>query len=174
MSVADEIDKLNALRQTGAISEDEYQSAKTTLLEQLEAPPLEPLRTAAAEPFDVNTWVMWVHFSHFCGLVVPVLGFVVPYILWQLKKDDHQLVDIHGRIVMNWCITLTIVLLVTGTAIALLNKMLETQYFVYLTSAIYLVDLLFTVMGGLKAQKGEIWSYPLAIKFLPEARGRRP
>ena len=28
-------------------------------------------------------------------------------------------------------------------------------------------------MGGLKAQKGEIWSYPLAIKFLPEARSQR-
>ena len=56
MSVADEIDKLDALRQTGAISQDEYQSAKATLLEQLEAPLLQPLGTSAAEPFDVKTW----------------------------------------------------------------------------------------------------------------------
>ena len=40
MSVADEIAKLDALRQSGAITEEEYQKAKASLLEPQETPVL--------------------------------------------------------------------------------------------------------------------------------------
>ncbi|MHC4707276.1 MAG: SHOCT domain-containing protein, partial [Planctomycetota bacterium] len=43
MGIAEEIEKLNNLKQTGAISDDEYQEAKTSLLKK---------NQSAGEKFD--------------------------------------------------------------------------------------------------------------------------
>ena len=159
MSVADELEKLHALRQSGAISEEEYSKAKEAVLQK------EP-SVGAAQPvstsertLDVNTWAMFIHLSQLCGFVLPLAGFVVPIILWQIKKKDSPILDQHGKIAVNWMISALlygvggILLMAIGIGIPLLT-------------ALGVASIVLPIVGGVKANNGEIWPYPLSIKFL--------
>ncbi|UCG60263.1 MAG: DUF4870 domain-containing protein [Phycisphaerales bacterium] len=158
MGIADEIEKLNNLRQTGAISEDEYQKAKESLLQK---------GPSAGERFgkavdnissDVNMWSMFLHLSQFCGYIVPLAGLIVPIVLWQMKKDESEIIDLHGRIVVNWIITEFIL----AIAFALLSMILIG---IPLLLALAALGIVFPIIGAVKANSGQVWPYPLSIRF---------
>ena len=169
MSVADEIAKLDALRQSGAITEEEYQKAKTSLLEPPE-PPESPVLSQlgdgvsmAVKSMNDNTWSALIHFSQFCGYLVPLAGLVVPIVIWQLKKDKSKTIDLHGKIVANWMITVGIL----AIAIGVLSFFLTGFPFLLLLSGalVAIPAIAFPIIGGMKANKGEAWPYPLSIRF---------
>lgn len=158
MSVADEIERLDALRQKGAISEEEYQRAKTALLDPPQPAGERLSRAVNAVADNENVWAMFLHFSQFCGYLVPLAGLIVPIVLWQVKKAESPLIDRHGRIVMNWIITEFIFLVV----FALLAFVLVG---IPLLIALGILGIIFPIIGGIKANHGEVWSYPLSIRF---------
>ena len=157
-SIADEIEKLDALRKNGAISEEEYQQAKKSLLEK-HAPAAEKFGKAMGElaPSE-NTWSMFIHFSQFLGYVVPIAGLLVPIILWQIKKKESAVIDEHGRIVANWIITALIMLVVFW----LLSFILIG---IPLLIVLGILCIVFPIIGGIKAGSGDVWPYPFSIRF---------
>ncbi len=150
MSVADEIEKLSKLKQTGAMTEEEYQRAKENLLKQLEV--------TVKRPLDVNRWSMFVHLSQLCGIMWPMAGWVVPIILWQIKKDESEIIDKHGKIVANWLLTT----LIAGIVCILLVFILIG---IPLLIALVVLNIVFPIIGAAKANDGKIWPYPMSIKF---------
>lgn len=151
MSLADELQKLNDLKQTGAISDPEFQQAKETLLAQNR-----PEQPAAV--LDVNTWGVFLHLSQFLTYLIPLAGIIAPIILWQVKKDESEIVDRHGKIVMNWLLTELILFLIAAP----LCLILIGFPLVFIISAIGIV---FPIIGAIKAGNGEIWPYPCSIRF---------
>jgi uncharacterized Tic20 family protein len=158
MSIAEEIEKLNNLRQSGAISEEEYQRAKESLLRKSQSAGERFGRAVDNISSDVNMWGMFIHLSQFCGYIVPLAGLIVPIILWQIKKDESEIIDKHGRIVVNWIITEFIF----GLLFALLCLILIG---IPLLLALAVVGIVFPIIGAVKANNGEIWPYPLSIRF---------
>ena len=152
MSLADEIQKLNELKQSGAISEQEYQQAKDTLL----------AKPAPAEPrpaLDVNSWGLFIHLSQFFAVLLPIAGLVVPLILWQIKKDQSEIIDRHGKVVMNWILTEFILLLIIIPFCFILVGF-------PLLFILGVLGIVFPIIGAIKASDGEVWSYPCSIRFL--------
>ena len=171
ISVADEIAKLDALEQSGAITEEEYEKLKTALLEKQVSDPPVDLSDFLVGPvddpvpvsmptFDVNDWAMAIHLSQFCGYIVPVVGLVVPIVLWQVKKDEDPVIDLHGKIVANWVITM----LIMGAVFSVLTGI---YIGIPLLAALFVATIAFPIVGGIKANNGETWSYPLSFKFFP-------
>src|SRR5262245_15214604 len=110
MSLSDEIHKLQQLHQSGAIDDEEFAQAKKKLIG--ESSPSSggasgSLAYASPESIDQRTqqWAMFIHLSLLAGWVVPMAGFVLPIILWQIKKEELPGVDVHGKIVTNWILT---------------------------------------------------------------------
>lgn len=155
MSLADEIQKLNDLKQAGAISEQEYQNAKESLLAQNR--PAEPKPPCA--PLDANTWGLCLHLSQFMTYVIPLAGLIVPLILWQVKKDESAVIDRHGRIVMNWIFTEFILLLIIAPLCFILIGL-------PLLFILGVLGIVFPIIGAIKAGNGEVWPYPCSIRFL--------
>lgn len=158
MDIADQIQKLHQLRQTGAISEQEYQKAKETLLRQQE--PIcqkvgDGVRTVCSDP---NTWSMFIHLSQFCGYIIPLAGMVVPIVLWQMKKDQSEVIDTHGRIVANWIFT-ELILIVIFAVLCLV----AIGFLLFFLLGILAIA--FPIIGGVKAYNGQFWPYPLSIRF---------
>lgn len=162
MSIADEIEKLDKLRQSGAITDEEYQTAKSRLLGQKtnagEAPRPDPVTSAA--PMDENTWSLMLHLSQLCGFLIPFAGLIVPIVLWQIKKNESAVVDRHGRIVANWMITAFI----AGIVFFCLSFVLIG---IPLLIILGLLCVVFPIIGGIKAGNGEFWPYPMSYRFLP-------
>lgn len=102
---------------------------------------------------ETNQWAMFIHFSILAGWAIPIAGLVVPILLWQLKKDDLPGIVPHAHIVLNWIITsmvyAVICLILSLVLIGLLGFMV-----------LGLVTVIYAIIGGLKANDGEVWEYP--------------
>jgi hypothetical protein len=108
---------------------------------------------------EANQWAMFVHFSLFAGYLLPLAGLVLPIILWQIKKDQYPFVDVHGKIVVNWIISLVIYAAVCAILVFVVIGIIGFILLGVLT-------IIFPIIGGIKANQGEIWEYPMTIKFL--------
>ncbi len=108
---------------------------------------------------EIQKWAMLIHFSLLSGLVVPYLGFAAPIILWQIKKDEFPEIDAHGRMVTNWIITSVIYSVICGVLSIVVIGLL-------LIPILIGMSLVFPVIGGIKANEGKLWKYPLTISFL--------
>jgi uncharacterized Tic20 family protein len=105
---------------------------------------------------------MWAMFCHLAGLggflpVVPILGGIIaPLVLWQIKKDQFAFVDEQGKEAVNFQISILIyaaLLCLTCIGIALVP-------------AVYIFDVVFLLIAGVKANNGEHYRYPLTIRFI--------
>jgi len=158
MSIADELDRLNALRAEGALSEAEFEQAKAAALA---TPPSTGQRLGQAVTnltTNENSWAMLIHVTQFCGYVVPLAGWVVPFILWLMQKDESQYIDAQGKIVMNWMLTE----LIYGFVCFLLTLVFIG---VFLFIPLGIIAVVFPIIGAVKANSGELWPYPLSIRF---------
>ncbi|MCP3967901.1 MAG: DUF4870 domain-containing protein [Lentisphaerae bacterium] len=163
MSIAEEVKKLQDLKESGALSEEEFEQAKKALLKESSAKADKAGKSINLNSIDVNTWGMFIHLSQLLGLFFPLLGFVVPFILWQLKKNDSEIIDTHGKIVANWIISeiiygvVAFILMIVFIGIPLIFALL-------------ILSIVFPVLGAIKANNGEAWPYPLSIRFFHVTR----
>ena len=108
---------------------------------------------------EAKQWGMFIHFSILAGYAVPFAGLIVPIVMWLMKKDEHYLVDQHGKNVVNWLISLFVygvisfILVFVGIGIILLWLL-------------GILNIIFAIVGGLKASNGEVWAYPFTIRVL--------
>lgn len=114
---------------------------------------------APGDESQTNQWAMFLHFSLLAGFVIPLAGLVAPIIIWQIKKNDLPRIDVHGKIVVNWIISLIIYWAIS----AVLTFILIGFLLMLVLTGICLV---FPIIGGIKANNGEVWSYPLTIRFI--------
>lgn len=123
----------------------------------------DPWNTPSHKPIsgnkDANQWAMFVHFSLFAGYLVPLAGLVLPIILWQIKKDQYPFVDVHGKIVVNWIISLIIYAAICAVLVFFVIGLIG---FAILGA----LSIIFPIVGGIKANQGEAWEYPLTIKLI--------
>jgi len=163
MSIADEIEKLNNLKQVGAISQEEYENAKANLLANTRRP-VEQMKDAVTDiSSDINLWGTFIHLSVFCAYLLPLAGLVVPILLWQLKKNDSAIIDQHGRVVVNWILT-ELILVITFSLLCLI--LIGIPFLIVLI----IVGIIFPIIGAVKASEGEVWKYPCSIPFFPVNR----
>jgi len=154
MSISDELEKLRRLYEAGALSEDEYSRAKAALLS-----PQGSVPDKSARELQCRQWAMFLHFSLLAGFVVPLAGLVAPVIIWQIKKTEYPELDVHGKIAANWILSLIVYAVVSALLILVLVG-------IPLLIALGVLAVVFPIVGGIKANNGETWKYPLSIQFL--------
>lgn len=161
MSVTDELEKLQQLRDSGAIDDAEFAAAKARILN--ESPGSYPLQpTLAGEELERATrqWALILHLSAFAGyFLVPVAGLVAPILVWQLKKDQLPGLDIHGRNATNWIISSLIYAVISGILTFLIIG-------IPMLIALMACNIAFPIIAAVKANNGEVWKYPMAITFV--------
>ena len=108
---------------------------------------------------NAKQWAMLLHFSLLAGFVVPFAGLMVPIIIWQLKKTEFPEIDAHGKVVVNWMISG----IIYGAICFLLTFILIGIPLLVVLGALAVI---FPIIGGIKANNGELWKYPLSIPFL--------
>jgi uncharacterized Tic20 family protein len=161
MSIADDLQKLDQLRQSGALNDDEFALAKARLL----SPPPE---TAAPGPVappplslerQTRQWAFLLHLSMLAGFLLPLAGLIVPIVIWQLNKAELPGLDPHGKNAVNWIITEVIYALLGGLLVFFTIG-------IPLLIVVSVLGIVFPIIAAIKANNGEVWKYPLAISFL--------
>lgn len=105
---------------------------------------------------NARFWAMALHLSMLLGLAVPVLGFVAPIVIWQVKKNSIPELDAHGRAAANWMISCLIYL---GISTVLTFFLIGFPLLVLVA----LLGIIFPIIAGIKASDGVVWKYPLSL-----------
>ena len=114
----------------------------------------------ALQTADEKQMGLFLHLSGLAFALVFPLGIVLPIVLWQTQKDKMPALDAHGKMITNWMISATIYGVVSFVLMFVLIGFLTGL-------AVWLMAIIFPIIGGLKANnEGELWEYPLTIKFL--------
>jgi uncharacterized Tic20 family protein len=101
---------------------------------------------------------LFLHLSQFANLVFFPLGIILPIILWQTQKDKMPGIDAHGKMVVNWAISSTIYALASVILMFVLIGFLTIL-------AVAIMGIVFPIIGAIKANNGELWEYPMTIRF---------
>lgn len=123
-----------------------------------EAPPPQP-PAGATPPADQRQWAMIAHLSALVGLVVPFGNIIGPLIVWLVKKDEMAFVNDQGKEALNFQITVAIAVLVCLVLFIIFIGVL-------LLPLVGLAALVFTIIGGIKANEGVSYRYPLTIRLI--------
>jgi len=98
--------------------------------------------------------------AHVLGGVTCIVG---PLIIWLIKKEESPFVDDQGKEALNFQITVGIGY-VAATVIGMIP--FGACISALLFPAIWIVSLVFAIIGGLAANKGEVYRYPFALRFV--------
>jgi len=159
MNIAEEISKLQELRDKGSLSEEEFVKAKAAILNPPAAPPvpayapMTPERQAEQE----RLWAMLMHFSLL--LSYAFVGLVLAIVIWQVKKKELPGIDAHGKNVANWILSELIYGAISGVLCTILIGV--PMLFVLIA-----LGIIFPIIAGIKANNGQVWKYPLTITFI--------
>jgi uncharacterized protein len=155
MGVPDELEKLERLHQSGALSNEEFAKAKADLLNRGSGI---PLFSSGDTIQQTRQWGLLLHLSQFAGYVIPLGGFLAPILIWQIKKSELPAIDEQGKIVANWILSYIIYVFVAALSIIVIIG-------IVLLPIVLVLGVVFPIVGAIKASNGEVWPYPLSIKF---------
>lgn len=110
------------------------------------------------QEIQARQWGMFIHLSILAGYLIPFAGFIIPIVMWQMKKYEHPLIDAHGKNVANWLLSF----LIYGLICWILALILIGFFLLWVLGVLNIV---FAIIGGLKANNGEVWAYPFTIRF---------
>lgn len=101
---------------------------------------------------EPNTFCMLLHLSQL-AFFVPLGGIVLPIVMWATNKDRSDLVDRHGKNVLNWIISSIIYAIIGGFMIIFIIG-------IFALIALGICSLVFIIIGAIKAHEGEVYQYP--------------
>lgn len=163
MTIADELARLQQLRDSGALTETEFEEAKRKAIHE---------QPQGATPgfggTPVPGQVFGVHEEMYCTLMhlsqllwMSGLGIIVPIVMWLLGKEESELVRRNGNRMMNWFLSSLIYAVVFGLLCFVLIGF-------PLLIVLAILEIVFPIIAAVKCNNGVIWSYPMAIRFFPE------
>ena len=94
----------------------------------------------------------------FCHLGGIIGGFILPLVIWLIKKDESPYIDYHGKEALNFQITMLMAHLVAG--------FLACFTFGLSSLAVLAISIIFCVMASTAANNGERYRYPMCIRFI--------
>ena len=125
-------------------------------------PPPLPLGSPARTTnlVTVRTWTAFCHASALLGVFLHFPGHVLaPLIVWLLKRDESPEIDAHGKEALNFQISMLIYNVIAGVFCIVLIGFL-------LLPLLWILNAVFVIIAAIKASDGELYRYPLTIRFL--------
>ncbi|MCR9261089.1 MAG: DUF4870 domain-containing protein [Pseudomonadaceae bacterium] len=108
---------------------------------------------------EVRRWAAATHIAAIAGYLIPFGNIIGPLLVWQLKKEDGQLIDDQGKESVNFQITVSIAMLISAALTLILIGFL-------LIFVVGLGALVLVVIAAIKANDGEAYRYPLTLRLI--------
>jgi uncharacterized Tic20 family protein len=118
-----------------------------------------PAPAAEGISAEERQWGMFAHLATLVGLIIPLGSILGPLVVWLVKKDTMPFVDDQGKEAVNFQITIAIAGIVAGLLVFVLIGFL-------LLPVIGIAWLVLSVLAGIKANEGQYYRYPFAIRLL--------
>lgn len=106
-------------------------------------------------------WAMFTHLGGALGGLSSYLGFpggniIIPLIIWLIKKDGSPFLNDQGKEVLNFQICILVVSIIC----------IVTCIGIILLIPLGIAALIFGIVGGIKANEGATYRYPLNWRLI--------
>ncbi len=109
---------------------------------------------------EARLWGMLCHLTALSVYIgVPFGNILGPLVVWLIKKEEHPFVDDQGRESLNFQISITIYIVISGILILVLIG-------IPLLITLAVLNLVLVIIASIKANDGEPYRYPLTIRFI--------
>ena len=108
---------------------------------------------------EAEQWAMGAHLSTFAGFIFPFGNLLAPFIIWQVKKGESELVDDQAREALNFQITITLIAIVCAILVIFVIG-------AFLLPLLGLVDVVLTILAALQANEGVRYRYPFCLRLI--------
>ena len=109
---------------------------------------------------EVRTWTVACHAASLLGFFVPAGGHILPpLIVWLMKRAESSEVDAHGKESLNFQFSMLIYSIIAGILMLVLIGFV-------LLPLLHVLNLVFVIIASLRASEGQLYRYPLTIRFL--------
>ncbi len=109
----------------------------------------------AGAPLSDDETRQWASFAHLGG----ILWFLPSLIIWLIYKDRSAFVGQEAKTALNFQITLVI----AGIALGILGVILN---FPFLNGFLWIVSLVFSILGYQAVQRGTAYKYPFSLELI--------
>ena len=109
---------------------------------------------------NARTFAILCHLLGFAGLVFPLGNVLAPLVLWLINKQQYPQIDEHGKESVNFQISITIYL------ILICMPLMFIVVGVFLMMGLVILDVVAIIVASVKASNGEVYRYPLSIRFI--------
>ena len=108
---------------------------------------------------DERTWAMLSHFSVLCMFIFPFGNILAPLIIWLIKKEEMSFVEDQAKEVLNFQISMTIYLLISGILCFILIG-------IPFVIGLVIFNVIITIIAGIKAIDGKSYQYPINLRLI--------
>ncbi|HSC36880.1 MAG TPA: DUF4870 domain-containing protein, partial [Chitinophagaceae bacterium] len=136
--------------------------------ERLPQPTTEPphQRIIVQRPAE-SRWLTLMHLLPLSAAILPGSNILSPLIFWIIKKDEYEEYDIHGRAVLNFQLTMTLIFIPT---IVLMVFYFPIGFPLFIVLGIYTLTM--PVLNAIRVTTGKKIRYPLSIRFFKKYPAR--
>lgn len=139
-----------------------------------------------------NTNALLIHLSAFSNylLFFPFISILLPLLLWKTMSKDNPFIDHHGKEAVNFNLSFLLynILLVIASVLLtmttifksinfnndqsaeeIVNLLLSTGGLLFVIIAfgfLVLIKIILIIIAAVNASQGELYKYPLSIKFI--------
>jgi len=125
---------------------------------------------------DYNTALL-IHLSAFLGYLFPFGGVVGPLVIWESKKRKSDFLDKNGKEAINFNLSFLLYTFVLGISIlpfafrSIFSEIHHIDLFGIISmgsiiGVLAMIKFVLIILAAIKANQGEIYKYPLTIKFI--------
>ena len=115
---------------------------------------MENNKTSSEKPWglEVNSFCQLMHLAN-------LVFWPLSIIMWLTNKDNHEIIDLHGKNIANFLISFLIYYIVSSILMIVLIG-------IFTAIVVAVLFIVFTIIAAINAGKGEVYNYPLTIKII--------
>ena len=118
-----------------------------------------------------------LHLSAFFGYIFPFGAVVGPLVIWEMNKRKSDFIDRNGKEAINFNLSYLLYTFVLGLSIVpfvirtVMNDLHHLDLFGMISvgsiiGVLAIVKFVLIIIAASKANQGEVYNYPLTIKFI--------
>ena len=124
-----------------------------------------------------NNTAFLIHLSAFFGYVIPFGAIVGPLVIWEINKEKSEFVNENGKEAINFNLSYLLYTFLLGLSVVpfiirtVMSDFHHLDLFGIITAGsliglIAIVKFVLIILAAVSANRGEVYHYPLTIKFI--------
>ena len=124
-----------------------------------------------------NNTAFLIHLSAFFGYVIPFGAIVGPLVIWEINKEKSEFVNENGKEAINFNLSYLLYTFLLGLSVvpfiirSVMSEFQHLDLFGIITAGsligvLAIVKFVLIILAAVSANQGEVYHYPLTIKFI--------